>query len=128
MMMNLARRILFCFYTLCGLFTFSHGVCDFRTNRNCRQQMKTQSSGWDRDGMCLCVFKFPFFVYAMYIYSFQKLVYFTCLGNCSILDPTCRSRITSRTGTDQPTFTSNKKCDYKQLWLIPGSADTTCGS
>uniref|UniRef100_A0A914WBG2 DUF7753 domain-containing protein n=1 Tax=Plectus sambesii TaxID=2011161 RepID=A0A914WBG2_9BILA len=46
--------------------------------------------------------------------------------NCNILDPACRARYRQNTGSSRPNPTANARCDYKDIWLIPGKADDSC--
>lgn len=45
---------------------------------------------------------------------------------CDIMDPECRERINQDgLGGDRPRSPTNR-CNYQDLWLIPGRADASC--
>uniref|UniRef100_A0A0N5AKB7 Laminin N-terminal domain-containing protein n=1 Tax=Syphacia muris TaxID=451379 RepID=A0A0N5AKB7_9BILA len=46
--------------------------------------------------------------------------------DCDILDPSCRARYRQNVEAIRPTLNSQSRCNYQDIWLIPGRADASC--
>ncbi|CAI5440804.1 unnamed protein product [Caenorhabditis angaria] len=46
--------------------------------------------------------------------------------DCDILDPACRARYRSGTRYTDARKKLNHKCNYQDIWLVPGRADASC--
>lgn len=48
--------------------------------------------------------------------------------DCDILDPACRIRYRQNVEAVRPTLNTQSRCNYQDIWLIPGRADASCSN
>uniref|UniRef100_A0A8R1IT67 Secreted protein n=1 Tax=Caenorhabditis japonica TaxID=281687 RepID=A0A8R1IT67_CAEJA len=46
--------------------------------------------------------------------------------DCDILDPACRAKYRSGARHSDVRRRLNHKCNYQDIWLVPGRADASC--
>ncbi|GMR36999.1 hypothetical protein PMAYCL1PPCAC_07194, partial [Pristionchus mayeri] len=66
----------------------------------------------------------PWILFLFCLLSFLPLV--SAQLDCDILDPSCRARYNARSRSDGLRSRLNNRCNYQDIFLIPGRADASC--